>query len=287
MQRALAASLAEVLRTQATQLHGIYTVEVLSLGDLGGQHAYKTSAWAAQKPNLGIYQLTRYDGLQVRLILSDEYEDGNYYVAVYLENSYYPAAELHKVQPLDGGYALCWRYQPTKHDKKNGERRAIFERLNGDLVFTLPLPGPTQEDAVSFMEEVFYLVEIRQAAHTLIGDLEHRGGRREGKRRLRIHWLQERDSAVVREAKRLRIEADKLACEVCGFDFYERYGQRGEGYIEAHHKIPLSQVEGERETRVEDLALVCANCHRMLHRRPWCSVEALRDEMRRPLSPTL
>ena len=40
---------------------------------------------------------------------------------------------------------------------------------------------------------------------------------------------------------------------------------------------PVSESEGVK-TRLSDLALVCANCHRMIHaRRPWLSIEGLRD----------
>ena len=58
----------------------------------------------------------------------------------------------------------------------------------------------------------------------------------------------------------------KLDCEVCGFDFNAVYGELGSGYIEAHHRVPLSELSGESKTRLDDLALVCSNCHRMLHR---------------------
>jgi 5-methylcytosine-specific restriction protein A len=57
-------------------------------------------------------------------------------------------------------------------------------------------------------------------------------------------------------------------CEACGFDFGKVYGERGSGYIEVHHVNPL-HVTGPTETSLDDLALVCANCHRMCHRGPW------------------
>ena len=49
-------------------------------------------------------------------------------------------------------------------------------------------------------------------------------------------------------------------------------------YIETHHKVPLSELKEDQiaETFVDDLALVCANCHRMLHKKPYSSVEDLR-----------
>ena len=65
----------------------------------------------------------------------------------------------------------------------------------------------------------------------------------------------------------------KLKCEVCGFDYYDSYGEIGRGFIEAHHTVPVSQLTGETLTKVEDIVLVCSNCHSMLHRkRPWLSI---------------
>ncbi|WP_405140686.1 HNH endonuclease [Sphaerisporangium sp. NBC_01403] len=49
-------------------------------------------------------------------------------------------------------------------------------------------------------------------------------------------------------------------------DFERPYGDCGAGYIECHHVIPLHQA-GEGLTKLADLALICANCHRMIHRR--------------------
>jgi predicted HNH restriction endonuclease len=40
----------------------------------------------------------------------------------------------------------------------------------------------------------------------------------------------------------------------------------GQGFIEVHHVIPLSQSAGPRRTDLDDLLLVCSDCHRMIHR---------------------
>jgi len=60
----------------------------------------------------------------------------------------------------------------------------------------------------------------------------------------------------------------RLKCEVprCGFDFIDVYGVLGSGYAQVHHLRPLSSVAGAAETRLDDLAIVCANCHAMIHR---------------------
>src|SRR5690606_4813861 len=98
----------------------------------------------------------------------------------------------------------------------------------------------------------------------------HDGGEnvvREGHVIYKLHRLKERDYKISKRKKDLYFKKyGKLDCEVCGFDFHEIYGEIGMGFIEAHHRVPLSQIDGETETELKDLALVCSNCHRMLHR---------------------
>ncbi|MFC8190835.1 HNH endonuclease [Cellulomonas sp. NPDC057328] len=71
-----------------------------------------------------------------------------------------------------------------------------------------------------------------------------------------------------------------LGCEICGFDFEATYGNRGAGYVECHHIVPL-HVTGRRTVRLDDLILICANCHRMVHRKsPWLRPEEVRQLLR-------
>lgn len=59
----------------------------------------------------------------------------------------------------------------------------------------------------------------------------------------------------------------RIECQVCGFDFASVYGSLGEGFIEIHHKTPLSKLYKPTEINpIEDLIPVCSNCHRMIHR---------------------
>lgn len=72
-------------------------------------------------------------------------------------------------------------------------------------------------------------------------------------------------------------------CQICGFSFEEFYGELGKGYVEIHHIIPLSEREAETTTRIEDVVVVCANCHRILHRngkRP-IPIEYLQEAVKR------
>lgn len=82
-----------------------------------------------------------------------------------------------------------------------------------------------------------------------------------------LHKRYERDPKLVREKRKAAAATGKLACEVCGFDFKATYGDLGEGYIEVHHTRPVHTLLAGTKTKLDDLALLCANCHRMAHRR--------------------
>lgn len=92
----------------------------------------------------------------------------------------------------------------------------------------------------------------------------HEGGIIEvlAKRRERDRTLRNKKIRAVEKV------GDPVVCEACGFDFGKAYGARGAGYIEVHHVNPL-HVTGPTSTSLDDLALVCANCHRMCHRGKW------------------
>jgi len=104
----------------------------------------------------------------------------------------------------------------------------------------------------------------------------------EGRAKYQLHRSLERDAKISRLAKQRRLRSMRqLACDVCGFNVEARYGPLGVGYIEAHHTIPVCQLKGKRKTKLEEIALVCSNCHRMLHKaRPWLSISQLQSELK-------
>jgi hypothetical protein len=93
----------------------------------------------------------------------------------------------------------------------------------------------------------------------------------------RLHRKIERSGRVAKFAKQRALDNDAtLPCEACGFSFVTTYGDLGTAYIEAHHKVPLSDLK-ERVTLLKDIALLCANCHRMVHQQnPLITVEELK-----------
>lgn len=93
--------------------------------------------------------------------------------------------------------------------------------------------------------------------------------------------MRERNKQLVKQAKQLFKDREgTLFCEVCKFDFSKVYGSLGEGYIEAHHTIPISSMMEDHESFPEDLAMLCSNCHKMIHRRvPWLTIDELKEEV--------
>lgn len=80
----------------------------------------------------------------------------------------------------------------------------------------------------------------------------------------RLHRRIERNPRLSAAVKR----AQGYTCQACGFSFEKQYREIGAEFIEAHHLRQLSAIKGGR-TRlnpVTDFAVLCSNCHRMIHR---------------------
>lgn len=108
---------------------------------------------------------------------------------------------------------------------------------------------------------------------------------REGQLLRRWALYRERDKTLRdRKIQAVLEEGLPLQCEVCSFDFTTAYGELGDGYIEVHHRLPL-HISGATESRIADLALLCANCPRMCHRgfrgESWRTPTALREHIRK------
>jgi 5-methylcytosine-specific restriction enzyme A len=96
-----------------------------------------------------------------------------------------------------------------------------------------------------------------------------------------LHRRRERSRSIVEKKKAAVLRASGvLICEACDFSYLQRYGERGRGFIECHHTTPIESLGNGMPTRLSDLALLCANCHRMIHAgRPWLTVAELRASL--------
>ncbi|APU67758.1 HNH endonuclease [Christiangramia flava] len=95
----------------------------------------------------------------------------------------------------------------------------------------------------------------------------------------RKHKFRERNSRVSQIAKEnFKNQHGRLFCQICEFDFEKEYGEIGVDFIEAHHTIPVSEMQKGHLTKIEDLAMLCSNCHKMVHkRRPWLEMAELKQ----------
>lgn len=86
-------------------------------------------------------------------------------------------------------------------------------------------------------------------------------------RRYSLHRRIDRHPEASKAAKKYH----GTKCQGCNFSFAERYGEMGEGFIEVHHLRPLSSLEEgvlSQYNVATDFAVLCSNCHRMIHRMP-------------------
>lgn len=105
---------------------------------------------------------------------------------------------------------------------------------------------------------------------------------REGK------WLTSRHRHRDRRLRRRLLDRpgnEVLECEVCGFSPPNTERPLQESFFEAHHVTPLAEAEGQRGTRIKDMALLCAGCHRFIHKlitvnRRWIGIEEARSILR-------
>ncbi len=169
-----------------------------------------------------------------------------------------------KELPLDyeAGHALGLTYRadalPSEESLRNNLRDLVtaYRRLTY-------LGGLEQSIEQSEAEEI---EKERPTAQTV-----------EEQRQYKLHRKIERQSGVSERVKKLK----GYTCEACSFRFEDCYGPVGSQFIEAHHRTPLGTLAyGQRVTyRLDsDFYVLCANCHRMIHRmKDTSDLEALKD----------
>jgi 5-methylcytosine-specific restriction endonuclease McrA len=154
--------------------------------------------------------------------------------------------------------------QPLRRGEFNApilERYPDGSTFFGVYDLTRPTLGVNEQfcdRAVAFFEDVARALPLATAGD----ESTETYPQYENRRHVVSHLHRERSRLLATECK----ARDNYQCQVCGLRFDERYGKIGKGFAEAHHRVPLSQLRENVRTRIEDLATVCANCHRMLHR---------------------
>lgn len=274
MKRTTASQIADHLQRRAAKPSSGFRIRrIRKSKPLDGFHD-----WADGKPLLAADHIERDDGVSLVCLVIDWQQSGEWYIVACSDKTHAPQAEIWRETTSSNVISLEWRYKPAKRDGRNAERTQYFRAHVGDITMDLSVPEPA-DDSSRFVEDLFALVDNRVKADDLSKDEpDIRDEFPEGEAFERLHVARERNPSVIRLAKRVAMEKGALTCQVCSFDFHKRYGRVGHGFIEGHHTIPVKDLGTGAKTKVTDIALVCANCHRMLHRkRPWLSMDQLKE----------
>lgn len=262
------------------QYQGKSEVAPIILNSLTSEPLSGFHQWVDSKELEGGFLIENQSGLNIWLLLIEWNEKNGFYIVLFPDNKQGPVAEIHEIIDKKDELLLKWRYKPTKQDGKNKERQTYFSKYFLGLEVFISIPKNVDEVG-DFLSELLSLAENREKADSLDKNTpDFRDSFPEGKLTERLHKQRERSSSLIKAVKKEALfQHKKLECQCCGFDFEANYGELGREFIEAHHTKPVSELHQDGEkTQKEDIALVCANCHRMLHRkRPWLKMNELKN----------
>lgn len=110
----------------------------------------------------------------------------------------------------------------------------------------------------------------------------------EGRLLTQTHVRRERNPSVRKALLRKR-EGDAMYCDLCGETHQALPPELRAAAFEAHHVVPIGAA-GERATKLSEMALVCATCHRLVHRlislrRAWVSLPEAKALLTRKTLP--
>lgn len=175
-------------------------------------------------------------GLAIDVISND--------ISTYLENNFTSLFSIIDVDILNDYLSrFCSIPQIIEEEKVSGSKKSSAFRRYIEFCQTIAKPNfnVNQPD----LEDVY---EVRT----------------EGGKKIIISKASERDAFL----RSLAIKIHGTRCFGCNFNFVEKYGKAGEGFIEIHHTVPLSRYEESKVVNPQtDLIPLCSNCHRIVHRR--------------------
>lgn len=168
-----------------------------------------------------------------------------------------------------------WKDQKGNPAKLTGFSEDVYnEFINKDKNYVWSIIEPFLDVNVKIKSNIFNDL----IAEDIAGSDTHTT-RTEGGIRVGISRTIERSARLRQEA----LDIHGYKCQVCSFDFELTYGKWGKEFAEVHHIKPLSKLKGEKqETNPKtDLAVLCANCHRMVHRKKGITLSLEELKMKR------
>lgn len=204
---------------------------------------------------------------------------------------YKDATVYRNLQSLDKQNTLQRKNGVTSYRiKAQANKATLLPIEQRELIIPRAVKGGIGQSNVWFADkeesqEILTRVQelINNGSTSTLPDVDQAKSITEGNPRLVAHLRRERNAAIVKQKKAATLKTTgKLCCEVCDFDFKDIYGDIGDGFCEVHHIHPLHKSDGNVKTELKDLAIICSNCHRIIHRiDPMPSVETFAKQLRR------
>jgi len=129
-------------------------------------------------------------------------------------------------------------------------------------VWAIFADSPLQVRAIS--NNIRALIDQFSDSTELDSEIDDTESFTEGKLYTAIHYRRERAPGLRKKLIKARTDADALACDCCGLRSADTTLRKAQDIFECHHIVPISTT-GSTETKLTDVALLCANCHRALH----------------------
>ena len=154
-------------------------------------------------------------------------------------------------------------------DKTRFQRSQIF--WNSDLgnIFKLLYPNYNNKNDLDYpslqfkkISNTYYIISFVNEINDDYLFLPPNYSNIEGRKLYFQSTRYERDAKLRQQA----LNIHGYSCFVCGFNFFETYGEIGRQFIHVHHINPLSQIGEQSVNPITDLVPVCPNCHCMIHR---------------------
>ncbi|GEM_PF-4598868 len=173
------------------------------------------------------------------------------------------ALDRHGIPHKNIANTRCW-YPINESEDNKDKLKEIWESFKSPIPFKdnqiieIIIPGqvPSEDD--------LFQLDLPESTY-------------EERCRIQNHRKVERNPQAAQAAKQFH----GYTCQVCAFNYEKVYGKLGHKYIEAHHLKPMYELPPNQAIKVspkDDFAVLCSNCHRMIHREnPILSLIELRE----------
>ena len=187
------------------------------------------------------------------------------YLKFYEENSPKHIEHIDKVTKKK--YIFRYDNKVSNGEVRHYEMGTYFNDKNalvGDEIF---IEKSVLKDAITFEIDLIKNNPLHNVKTSSLPDEEDKDDDEEydeGTRKVITVNKFERNS----KARSKCIEHHGAECSVCDFDFNEKYGKLGNGFIHVHHLLPVSKIgKSYKVDPIKDLIPVCPNCHAMIHKK--------------------